>query len=338
MMILYFLNKGTSVTFQGVYQQTGGTRAGHWQQLPELGRVLSADYKELLPQAPPVFRTRLEVRGIREDDQKLPVWDLWDAQRGVRIPVSGDALRSLSLHIQFRIAEPVGDRRIELYRIDFAGTPASHDPDKNERHSNATYNMQWTLEGVTPPQLPPQDRGGPYCHRSVNNPDSVVFQQHIFVDPRTGKVSHPQDDARVQNFVTMSCYLGAPATVARWGYEYDSATPSAHFYFDAAIQMKRASYCADEHAYTKAGTEIAISDSANVKNDVKADAGTIEASWTRDGATCLNQCQARHPELLLPGSNCKDNHFSCSGNQLRTCTPGDIAGKQKIYDALPDPR
>jgi hypothetical protein len=154
-----------------------------------------------------------------------------------------------------------------------------------------------------------------------------VFQQSIFVNPRNGKVGHPEDDARVQPLVTMSCYLGAPATVARWGYEYGASIPSGHFYFDAAVQMKRASYCADEHAYTIAGTEIFIRDSAPVHQDATTKAAAIEASWTRDGAKCLNPNQARHPELL-------PSNFKCPGRVILGCGPNDIVGGQNIYDAL----
>jgi hypothetical protein len=348
MMILYFVNNGTSVSFQGVFHQNGrGPHLGRWQQLPELGSVVTADYEDrvVLPTKViiPVLRIGLEVRSIREDDKKLPVWELWDTKRKVSTMVSGDALRRLSLHIQFGLAGRQGPS--EQYVIDFAGTPDPHkNPDKNEQCSNATYNMAWTPETIDPE---PQKRN-PYCLRSKDNDsDSIVFQQHIFVDPRTSKVSYPQDDARVQRFVTVSCYLGAPATVARWGYEYDFANPSAcsptrgtssHFYFDAAVQMKRASYCADEHAYTMAGTEISISDSVPVHQDAKPDPATIEASWTRDGATCLNLCQARHKELLSADPKCEDKHFSCNTTAIPFCGPRDITGGPKIYDGLPDAR
>jgi hypothetical protein len=161
-----------------------------------------------------------------------------------------------------------------------------------------------------------------------------VFQQHIMVDPWTGQADHPQDDVRIAQFVTLSCYLGAPATVFRWGYNYDSATPADNAFFDGAIQMKRASYCADQHAYTSTGTRISITDTSGpppVHHEALVEATEIEASWTKKGATCLNREAARYPERIPPD-------LSCNNKKLLPCTSGDILGEHKIYDSRPDKR
>src|ERR1700704_343398 len=116
---------------------------------------------------------------------------------------------------------------------------------------------------------------GPLSATSSRPPDAVVFQRGIDVDVVTGKVTTADDK------VTISCYLGALATVYRWGYDYAGTD---RFYFDAGIQMKRASYCADAEFYTTSGTQIFIRDDKRIHNDPIA---ALEASWAEKGGPGL---------------------------------------------------
>jgi hypothetical protein len=163
-------------------------------------------------------------------------------------------------------------------------------------------------------------------------PDQVVFQQGMFVDPVTGKVSRGDEYAR---YVTMSCALGGVVLAYLWGYDYvgkptDPAVPDPTFYFDAAIQMKRASYCGDWKHYTISGTRIRIVDNVIINDDHPKDSGNqsivVEAFWKRDGAICLNQNNHRHPELAFDG---------CSDRILSEC-PAPSAS-QPLYNGLAKP-
>lgn len=306
LMIMYFVNDGATVKFQGIYSRdavVGPVEGqGKWVALPQLGQVVSADvnFTKLVP--PRNFvRTGLEVRSITENNT-VPIWQLWDPVQSAPVPVKGDEMTGLVLHLAFTI----NNGNLIRYDIDFAGTPLGHPQDDPSRirRNVSTYHMRWARPGTA--------ASFSYCHLpgnpatpDMNPPDSVVFQRQIMVYPTNGRVVHPENDARVAQIVTLSCYLGGPATITRWGYGYEPTSPAGvpdHYYFDAALQMKRASYCADTTTYTTAGTWIRISDSTGINND--ADVSRIEAVWSPLGATCLKTM--RHTDLGSPPAACTD--------------------------------
>jgi hypothetical protein len=127
--------------------------------------------------------------------------------------------------------------------------------------------------------------------------DPVVFQQGIDVNPITAVM--------VQNnaYVTLSCRHGAIATVAWWGYSYrDSSSADL---FEAAMHMKRASYCGDDTFYTRRDTEILVRDSSDLMDD-QLDPIEFEATWGRPAgggpirALCVNKHWRRHPGAVFP--------------------------------------
>ena len=275
LMITHFINNGTSVAFQGVHLEIGATS---WTPLPADGEVLGADDGT---------GKTLDVRAVEERDT-APTWTLWDRAAGHETTVAGEAIARLTLFIRFATSVPTS----EQYAIDFAGPPIRH----NDRsvHTVVDYPMHWRpRDRVAAPQ--------PYCHAapppgataaSLGPDDSVVFQQGIDVDPVTGRVT------RVGSHVTLSCYLGAPATVyRRWGYAH---TAAPYFYFESAIQMKRASYCADRSHFTVSGTEIAVSDD-QVGQGNHQRFPRLEASWSPTGARCIIRDNLRHPSPRFGG-------------------------------------
>jgi hypothetical protein len=160
-----------------------------------------------------------------------------------------------------------------------------------------------------------------YCAGAPKTPggppvlDSVVFMGGIDVNPINGAV------VRNPDVVTLSCSLGAIATAYRWGYDYKPLSLFGHplteynatalWYFNAAIQMKRASYCGDDRHYTMANTDIYISDAKSIQDGIQAPS-LIEAFWTPQGASCVNVSQMRHPELAdlyegRPPTICEQN-------------------------------
>jgi len=129
----------------------------------------------------------------------------------------------------------------------------------------------------------------------------VVFQAGIAVDPVNGSVTP------MSNGVTLSCFHGAPATVYSWNYSYTDPNP---FYFASAIQMKRAAYCGDAHAYTIGGTLIDILDNDNIHHGTcdKNNLPYLEAEWTEKGAICVTRSNMRQPKLGFTGI-CSDGHY-----------------------------
>jgi hypothetical protein len=207
--------------------------------------------------------------------------------------VTGEQLLDLKLYIS------VPDTSHE-YVLEFVESDEVQDenvpgtPTKPVVH---VYRMRWR---------DPASTGGlatDYCFAASDgtDPDPVVFQQGIDVDPDTGIVTR---GASTAGLVTMSCLRGAPATVYRWGYAYREPTPL--FFFAAAIHMKRASYCADEHHYTTVGTPIAIADEEGINNDPIEH---LEARWDDLGALCVDEL--RHPELKF--------QRECNGTPLPSC-------------------
>jgi len=146
-----------------------------------------------------------------------------------------------------------------------------------------------------------------YCKRApaINQPDGprdddyAVFQHGIDVDPLTGKTSFGRDS------LTISCSGGAIATVMMWGYPYQGLTKTTETVFEAAIHMKRASYCGDVTSYTQAGTRIFIDDIVPIHSEPRITNTNVEARWGRwpdghVGALCVNPTRERHPGLLYP--------------------------------------
>ena len=127
-----------------------------------------------------------------------------------------------------------------------------------------------------------------YCVDGHSQPDPVMFQEGIAVDPVVGSVTRP---TFATNMVTLSCRKGAIATVFSWGYRYLGLAPDT-FYFDAGIHMKRASYCADAEAYTTSGVTISIEDNRAINMQTNSH---IEAWWTPAGALCLGTL--RRPDI-----------------------------------------
>ena len=141
----------------------------------------------------------------------------------------------------------------------------------------------------------------PYCRRApINNsdPDAVVFEQGIKVNPVTAIMA--QDDS----YVTLSCRHGAVAMVRWWGYVYNGG-PNQTEMFEAAMHMKRASYCGDDSFYTRANTDIMIRDTAGNLHDTLSPTD-FEARWGRPAnggpirALCVNMAHRRHPAALYP--------------------------------------
>ena len=121
--------------------------------------------------------------------------------------------------------------------------------------------------------------------------------------------------------MTLSCRYGGIATVRLWGYPYRA--PYNTYFFDAGLQMKRASYCADSSFYTHANTKIRIWDSAGENQDPMT-AAEVEAWWTPNGATCIGPL--RHSGMGFSGK--------CNGVPLPPCST--VSGG-KLADAASPP-
>jgi hypothetical protein len=315
LMITHFINHaaaaGTppSVTFEGRYYDP---KSPLWlsEPLPQPGIVTSASYSG---------GQGLLVASVTESDT-IPTWTLLDpsTQPPTPIAVTGPALQQLELHIRFadRPSSP-GTVDIALAFDAGTGVPANRPAQQQQ------YAMTWRKLPRAPAEPSDPAAARPYCFQDAvkrQHVDPVVFQQGIDVDPVNGRVARSSAAADI---VTLSCALGAPATVHRWGYSYKAAGinpgkpprpsisrvhPGPTFYFDAGIQMKRASYCADETYHTIAGTHIEIDDDWPVLQNRPAN---VEAFWTPAGATCVNY--VRVPIMRFLGE--------CRGQKLPTCPP-----------------
>jgi hypothetical protein len=270
-LITHFINTGSKVLVGGYYNRIAG---GSWAPTGSQAAVATADYQG----------KSYQVRALSEKGT-FPTWTLFDPSTNQIVQVGG--------------GEMVGALTLHLENLPTAGemlTFASQDLDANGSKEVFKYDMQWRLNA--------NDAGISYCSMVNGKPDEVVFQQGIYVDPVTGAVTRDETTA---GFVTLSCRNGAPATAYYWGYDY--LGEGADKYFDAAIQMKRASYCADEHYYTKNGTYIMIDDSAGILQESKSQVEVLESYWTPKGATCLDA--RRHPEMGFDGT--------CNGVKLPKC-------------------
>ena len=303
LMITHFTNEGSSVTFEGRYRVDASVP--YWQFLTTPGKVYGAEH----PKTPcnssshPCAPSK-SVVSVTEASTH-PTWILEDPITHAQDPVGPDGLGGLRLFISF---EPILSHG-EIYMIEFDGPAIKQLPD---RRPVSVYGMTWAT--------PSGSKATPYCWDKPNvdpskKPDPIVFQQGIAVDPLTGKVT------RDPNFITMSCYLGAPATVYGWKYDYTGANT---FYFDSAIQMKRASYCGNEDNYTVAGTKIQIIDDQKINDEIPI--GRLEASWSPTGATCLNPSNVRYPKKPFPGF--------CKSTRLPPCQapPGTAANPRFLVD------
>lgn len=311
LMITHFTNTGSSVTFQGRYFLRGQTsptpQPDQWRLLSEPGTVDGADYPG---------QTSAQVVSVSEQGT-VPTWTLRGTDASGKTsttPVTGDQLRQLRLRLGFR---PLG-AGTQQYELAF--DPAPIDAAAAGQHPMHAYHLGWREVGTTrEPTTYCFD--APPAGASIHA-DPIVFQQGIEVDPVTGAVN------RNASAVTMSCYLGAPATVYRWGYDHASANS---FYFDAAIQMKRASYCADADYYTVAGTRIQIGDD-RINRDLPIH--HLEAWWTPRGASCMNPANRRNLDRPFTG---------CAGKPLPACQPppAGTTGQQFLVEGpfeLPVPK
>lgn len=306
LMITHFVNDGR-VTFHGRYFDAGQKQ---WAQLPAPGLAYGAVYRG----------KSLSVVGVSETSTAVQ-WQLFDRETRtvVLAPEPGTPPTGLTVYVQVGLPQalsgtagdppstagpPLRDANglpllapaptsaplgtIRYYALDFtpvvSGAPERTPP-------LTTYQLSWRDTRTGAPPVP-------YCADAQGGADTVVFQQGIDVDPVNGRVAAT---ATTAGLVTLSCSLGAPAKVYGWGYRYE---PRALFYFAAAIQMKRASYCGDEGHYTVAGTEIHIFDDQGIHpiGFKLADKITaVEASWTPDGATCMTPGNRRHVEMPFAG-------------------------------------
>jgi hypothetical protein len=284
LLITHFKNNGSGVTFQGRYRE-----GVLWRSLSSPGKVTGAHYQG----------QNLQVLSLSESSTRS-TWMLFTPGSSATIPVVDTQLIDLTLDIEF-IASP--DGRPERYRLSF--TNPNTTTTSNGRPPVSTYNMSW--RDVTTPGAPPT----PYCFDANGHIDPIVFQKGIDVDPGTGAVERKSR----AGFVTMSCSGGALAIVYSWGYPYMNTFPSYTFYFDAGIQMKRASYCGDSKHFTVAGTLIQIADdrALHYEHLQYGDILHLEARWTPYGAICLNPNNKRRPDLNFDGK--------CKGVALPECTP-----------------
>jgi hypothetical protein len=225
------------------------------------------------------------------------------------VHVSGAQLSKLKIGIVFSLAAfDGGPASYSALVFQSTGTVSSNGmPPMN------TYDLSWSTlakESDLSAAMP----GTPYCVDAQGKTDPVVFQQGIDVDPASGIVGDRRPD-----IVTMSCREGAMPTVYSWGYDYRTVVPADTFYFDAGIQMKRASYCGDAQYFTAAGTEIHIADDKGIQ-PWRPDPALIEAWWTPTGAQCVNPANERHRGMGFSG-RCKDRKlphcdFSPTGRYL----------------------
>lgn len=327
LMITHFINNGAGVSFAGRYFDSAQKQ---WSALPTPGVVYAAAFQGKARSVTAVSETSTTVQ-----------WKLSDPVTHVMVmaPDAGQPLTDLTLYVQIALPRaassteprtaptpiadhatgvllpappapslPGGDLRYYALGVKLAGTATT---DTNQ--SLAKYDLTWRdLQSAGVPSKS-------YCADANGVADPVVFQQGIDVDPITGRVA-PAEQAT--GLVTMSCSLGAPAKVYGWGYSYHPSPGTAAtdmYYFAAAIQMKRASYCGDENHYTVAGTEISIVDDRHIHPGLQLPdtIKTVEAWWAEAGARCVTLPNRRHlgmafngtcPNRVLPSCDSLNQH------------------------------
>ena len=271
-LITHFINGTKTVAFDGVYYNPVDSK---WLPLPpNAGHVVGADF---------AGQGGYAVYNISESGTDLTV-TLFDPVTNTPRAISQNDLRLLTLRL--RLTNPNDSKQFTNYLVRFTDSVS----DKGV----TAYHLEWQVAGLT--------SWVSYCTDHKGYADRAVFQHGVYVNPWTGKVT--RNATTESSYVTMSCRLGAPATCATWGYDALQNTEL----FAGCIQMKRASYCGDENAYTISGTFIGISDYQGIKAD-GFDDGSIEANWTGNGATCIKH--QRHPELGFSGA--------CNGVPIPVC-------------------
>jgi hypothetical protein len=228
----------------------------------------------------------------------VPTMRLFDPSNNVHVSVTDSDLLNLTLTIELAGT---------LFDLGFVDHALESSVSPKHRTTVTKYHVKWHSRAEDDPS------SGFYCTDAQGQPDAVVFQEGIDVNPVTGAVTANLSD------VTISCRLGAPATVYLWGYDYVTDP----FHFAAAIQMKRASYCADATVHTLAGTRIKVFDDEGVQQQFP-EPQTLEAYWTPTGATCYER-----PRRLDLGARLFDG--KCNGVALPTvCTPSlDVMRSQR---------
>jgi hypothetical protein len=199
-----------------------------------------------------------------------PAWTIFDASTSSYVTVSDAQLLDLQIVIALD----------KLYTLDWDDVQA-----ETMKATIHKFNMRWRLTGSL--------SATQYCYRADATKDYVVFQQGMAVNPVTARVTR---SSTIDSYVTLSCRYGAIPTARLWGYPY--RTPATTWYYDAALQMKRASYCADGHYYTHANTKIRVWDTAGIQTDPMT-TSEIEAWWTPTGATCIGPM--RHSAMGFSG-------------------------------------
>jgi hypothetical protein len=319
LMITHFRNPlpklNGKVTFEGRYFDDVRLPPATWSTVPDdvtapnIGTVDGADYQGV----------RMAVTAVSETGTAVQ-WTLLDPRTKTTVHPVGDLTVYISLFIRYSIVDADVRNHTETYalKLRHRSAPPSHNPTAPDKRSPETYDLSWsTVAGA--PATPPVS----YCFDAAGNADSVVFQQGIVVDPASGAVTH--DTGKADN-VTMSCWLGAPATVYSWGYDYRAGDP---FYFGSGILMKRASYCANAQYFTVAGTQIGIADDQHIQPPTPStsptpDLSRVEAAWSLIGATCLNPENMRHYGMGFSGI--------CKERKLPRCTSQNTTG-QFLLDA-----
>jgi hypothetical protein len=305
LMITHFINlpggtpTSSRVAFDGRFFDP---QAQTWGRLPAPGLVVRADYQG---------KHELTVLAVSETSTALQ-WTLLDPQTSQPMPVPDSGLASLVVYVQFSLRRATNDTT-QIYALRFqptAGGPASKLPLQ-------IYDLTW--QDTRAPQAPAR-----YCADAQGNTDPVVFQRGMDVEPITGSVAR---GGASPSFVTMSCRGGALATVYSWGYGYGAASSTPTFYFDAGIQMKRASYCGDAQFFTVANTNIYMTDDQGIQ-PAKPPPHRIEAWWTPTGASCVNLANLRHSSMGFQGS--------CKGVPLPACPPA-LPGAPYLGDAPQHP-
>lgn len=150
-----------------------------------------------------------------------------------------------------------------------------------------------------------------YCRGPAGEAQRAVFYQGAQWNPLDGTRSDGADR------ITLTCETGSVAKCMRWGYRpwgtattQQGDTRSLVDHHQACIHMKRASYCGDSRSNTLDGTWIYIQDRLSPSLH-SGPLDTLEALWTPEGATCLNN--RRHPELLFLG--CSQPLPTCTAEQ-----------------------
>jgi hypothetical protein len=241
---------------------------------------------------------------------------------GTPFDITGEKLVGLELYVLAK----------QNYVLSFVSQPSSDLGPGSASKTTWSINMHWRA------QSDPSSTSNSYCLRAPTTvvsrwgwpwilqlDDGVVFQQGIDVDPLTGSVTPNSSD------VTLSCRYGAPAVAYWWGYDYSDPGISLN-YFQAAIHMKRASYCGDSGFHTLPNTQITVQDNLGIEGapqpgPVGLQFPAVEAYWGVNGAVCYKQ--PRRPDLQANGI--QPFGGTCYTHQVPSC---DSPAYQDIEDAM----